>query len=989
MPRDIRSYFTSTATAKTSKNNPAPRTNKRRIISSDEDEVKTQSPVKRTKKTKKVEKHSLSPDSNDEKKSPLKIVSPADIFGKKPVRRQEAPKVSKSVRKQESKVHNDEDFEATLSQLDTSDIEKKYLEDEKSAKASIKEEKKSNTLKNENGNEKKKTSPVKVKVKRKNSSEDLEISELDSSTEKKKANTSISEPPEGSRGRNAALYKKYLERGGARDPGSKPIPVGAEHCLAGLSFLITGVLTSLEREEAEDLIKKYGGRILHQVSKKTDYIVVGEEPGPAKLQKAEMLHVKQISEDDLLELIRTRPAGSADNIKQPSVKAKGKQKSVESDGTAVSPSEKPKLNNIEIKKKPTSPIKNNAPSDVNKTSPAKTLSAVPINTFEGDSVKNIKKSPPKTTTQRFENEKVNERSQNFKQIAVNTETEALVEKYRPKTMKQILGQQTDKSNAKKLYKWLMNWHKNRTIKHTKPSGWGGTDDGASCKAALLSGPPGIGKTTTVQVVCKELGFDLVEFNASDTRSKKLLKEEVSKMLGNSTLRDYLTDGKIESNSKYVVLMDEVDGMAGNEDRGGLQELISLIKSSDMPIVCVCNDRSNPKMRTLAGYAFDLRFAKPKTEQIRGAMKSLCFKENIDISTEDLDRLIEATNHDIRQVINHLSLFVGKSAHQEKTERKHINKDLKLGPWDVLRKVFSAEEHKVMSIHDKSDLFFHDYSLAPLFVQENYLLVVPNVPRNELPERIAQCAESLALGDMVERSIRSNNAWSLLPTQACYSSVIPGSVMAGRIGGQIMFPAWFGRNSRTNKFDRLMQEITVHARLTTGVSKEAINLDYVAPLRNAIVRPLATDGSDGVEAAVNVMNQYHLLREDLDSLVELSLWPGQRDPMQFVDSKVKSAFTRTYNKDSVALPYSVTGTTAKKKTQVSQDEGFLDDDQDDEGSDSNDDNVESDKMIKAKKPSTSKKAESKAETKSSDAKKGQKGQKASKPAGRGRGRAKAK
>lgn len=67
--------------------------------------------------------------------------------------------------------------------------------------------------------------------------------------------------------------------------------------------------------------------------------------------------------------------------------------------------------------------------------------------------------------------------------------------------------------------------------------------GQSFKAALLSGPPGVGKTTTVQVVCKELGYDLVEFNASDTRNKTLLKDEVSGLLSNTTMKDYITGGE--------------------------------------------------------------------------------------------------------------------------------------------------------------------------------------------------------------------------------------------------------------------------------------------------------------------------------------------------------------------------------------------------------------------------------------------------------------
>lgn len=58
---------------------------------------------------------------------------------------------------------------------------------------------------------------------------------------------------------------------------------------------------------------------------------------------------------------------------------------------------------------------------------------------------------------------------------------------------------------------------------------------------------------------------------------------------------------------------------------------------------------------------------------------------------------------------------------------------------------------------------------------------------------------------------------------------------------------------------LMQEITLHARLTTTASKEAINLDYIKYLRNTIIRPLAVDGIENIAVAIDVMNHYHLLR----------------------------------------------------------------------------------------------------------------------------------
>ena len=91
----------------------------------------------------------------------------------------------------------------------------------------------------------------------------------------------------------------------------------------------------------------------------------------------------------------------------------------------------------------------------------------------------------------------------------------------------------------------------------------------------------------------------------------------------------------------------------------------------------------------------------------------------------------------------------------------------MGPWDVCRKVFNSSDHKGMSLIDKSDLFFHDYSLGPLFVQENYLSAVPKVGENDKRKHmllVSKAADSLCQGDLVEATIRSRNSWNLLPVQ---------------------------------------------------------------------------------------------------------------------------------------------------------------------------------------------------------------------------------
>ncbi|KAI4487895.1 hypothetical protein M0802_011714 [Mischocyttarus mexicanus] len=1005
MPRDIRSYFTSTIIKKAtdqskdkstdkSINKPTIKSKKRAIISSDEEsETRSSSVVKRTKYTKKFNKHHLLSDSDDEaqisstannkkeepvnntkKESHVKdesknIISPTDMFSKESVKRET---IKRKIKKKDEKEDNKSKL--SLSKLNTNKLEKESLQNakeddnEKETKnnmANDKTEKKSNLISNEkkkdcesvedeisyrkkdikqedkspsnkessltskenNVNSKMKDVPKKAS-KRPKTISTIEIESKKVKMDNASTNNSTLDEYEERiqmKKQSSMLYQKYLNRGGARNPGSKEIPEGAEYCLAGLSFVITGVLDSLEDNEAKELITKYGGRILHQVSKNTDYLIVGEEYGPAKMAKANELKINKISEDDLLELIRVRPKGKAEDIK------KSRSKSKENPIPQVEYDEIPKLQ--KSIKETVEPVKETVEFVKETAKPVK------------ETVESVKSLVTKLDSKVATND-----------VVITKGCEALVEKYRPKNMKQILGQQGDKSCVKKLHFWLLNWHKNRNKKHVRPSPWTKNDDGAYFRATLLSGPPGIGKTTSAQVVCNELGFDLLEFNASDTRSKKLIKEGVSEILSNTTIKNYFTG---ESKGKHVLLMDEVDGMAGNEDRGGLQELVSLIKSTDVPIICICNDRTNPKMRTLSNYTFELKFQKPRLEQIRAAMKSICFKENIKISNERLDQIIESTSHDIRQVINHLSLLNDKSEDVKKTEYKP-NKDLKLGPWEVVKKVLNAEEHKNMNINEKSDLFFHDYNISSLFVQENYLSVMPAAPKTELLERVAQAAESIALGDDIEKAIRSNNTWSLLPVQACFSSVIPGSMMSGHIQSQINFPAWLGCNSRKTKFDRLLQEITVHTRLTTGVSKEAINLDYLNHIKGAIIRPLVSNGTEGVEEAVNVMKQYHLLREDLDSINEVSMWPGQRNSLQAVESKVLAAFTRTYNKKSAGLPYSINTSKAKKSATTSQEDlesvETVDAVEDDINSDEEEDNIDLDKMVKAKKPTVKNKKE---------------------------------
>jgi DNA ligase (NAD+) len=106
--------------------------------------------------------------------------------------------------------------------------------------------------------------------------------------------------------RNLAVLEK-LRRAGLRFEQKKIRPAG--DALAGKQFVLTGTLPHHSRDEARQMIEDAGGRVTGSVSPKTDYVVVGADPG-SKLDKARSLGVKTINEDELMALLRSQDLGA-------------------------------------------------------------------------------------------------------------------------------------------------------------------------------------------------------------------------------------------------------------------------------------------------------------------------------------------------------------------------------------------------------------------------------------------------------------------------------------------------------------------------------------------------------------------------------------------------------------------------------------------------------------------------------------------------------
>jgi len=712
-------------------------------------------------------------------------------------------------------------------------------------------------------------------------------------------------------------------------------------------------MPNLSRDEAQEYVKILGGRVTTQVSGRTSYLVCGEvledgrevEEG-SKYRKAKELGHKVCILKGERELYAVTKLLSERKEKQ-----QGENDDVSNDAESeVTPSKE----SMSIQSSPgiKSHSSDSNPTRVNKshTKPANPY-ARPTNPYAKRKIRsNVNVSPKERTPLKTE------------LVEVSEPNALWADKYAPKCSKKILG---NKVNVGKLMKWLSSWegnfngsHNNRKFKE---------------KAALLSGPPGIGKTTTALLIAKESGREVFELNASDTRSKKSLETELGDITGSQVLsfesthmRKRHVNGR-DGLKKRCIIMDEVDGM-GAGDRSGISELIKMIKISKVPIICICNDRQSQKIRSLVPYCLDLRYQRPVKTTIAKRAVEIGEMEGMHVEPNAAEAITESCGNDIRQVLNCLQMWANKKNKYTggkaditykdlKSRENHINKDeiLRVSMFDATRLIVEGrkgvqnndKKNAVDSFFKRTDAFFTDYALMGLNVHQNYLKVMvspfqKSKAQGDANKEMALLTQlqdaTLSMSDfaVAEYGVRSGNQeWGLLPfcsALAVKSGYHAGGESGGFLSGYPEFAGWLGKNSSRGRKMRLLQELSHHLNYKVSGDAVDLRLGYIPFFRERLIALIMSPDAKGgnVTDAIQFMDEYGLDRDDVfEKLDEFSLNTKGR---KFADlnSKVKAAFTREYNKGvhkSQAL-VEEQGVTKKRKRSATSTEANSDYDGDD-------------------------------------------------------------
>lgn len=456
------------------------------------------------------------------------------------------------------------------------------------------------------------------------------------------------------------------------------------------------------------------------------------------------------------------------------------------------------------------------------------------------------------------------------------------DKYKPKCLQDIYG---NKENISKIKSWINDFREKKE----------GTKMGL-----FISGPPGIGKTSLSHLILNTYNYEIIEYNASDVRSQKSVKESLNKVL-NSTNISVMKGNNLKI---IAIIMDEVDGMSSG-DRGGVSELVSIINPNkgkrkvnktdfkySNPIICISNNNTDKKLSDLRKNCQEIIFSKPTQKDVLDFSKKIIEKENIQIDDMALTLLVNHSQGDFRRITYLLqdiyNTFPGKDVTIDDIEDLFSNfskKKIDLGLFDATKKLLTSYK----SLNDTLMLYESDRSLVSMMVHENLLF---NINKKELKnniENIYKVYNYLSLGDIVDRIIYNNQTWYLQDFNGVIKCSYP-SFMCNNV---------FLKNTKPPKieFTSILSKSAIQFSnfkcIISIKNKFKINKKYLYYLTCPILKILFTEESNSKPhlRIINLLRYYNLDIHLIEKIVKLSKLNEEIDFKKMFTNKMKTKFKK--------------------------------------------------------------------------------------------------
>ena len=360
------------------------------------------------------------------------------------------------------------------------------------------------------------------------------------------------------------------------------------------------------------------------------------------------------------------------------------------------------------------------------------------------------------------------------------------EKYRPRRVSEMIGNEEARLT---FLRWLKEWSPG-----TKP--------------VLLLGPPGTGKTTLVHAAAEELGYDVLELNASDYRTRSTLERRLRPAMGGLTV----------FGSKLLVFLDEVDGLYGRADYGGAEYLLSLISSITTPLVMAANRDDVGYMPEIEKSSLVVLFRRVPARLIEVYLKRILERERLTLNEEVIEKIVRYARGDVRAAVNALQAAVTTGSF-ETTYR-----DIQLTLKDAISEAANARTP------ESAYMILRSVDAQP---QDKIKAVYSALSMSEIkdPRKLARAMRLLSEADILySRIIRTQN-WKLLR----YLDRVLAASLSGTMATYSEYDAPYQISSRVWNEGKVYRKIAEVMSRATHTSKKEFMTYYFEALVLSIAK----------------------------------------------------------------------------------------------------------------------------------------------------------